>query len=182
MYLFVNDTIYIYIYIYILSSTDRHFRCNTTLQCGQTRRTLQVGIETRLIYVRLRIIPLSHQSTYVSSGIIMGYVVAFVCLHFALPGTRVLNSFEELCITRVAAVDSFTRVLNPHGGGERIYCHPLTDCGVVSQLFTVARHVGVFKLGLKPAQLYVKLSIIYIYIYIYIRSKVDDRSPVNIYI
>ena len=35
-----------------------------------------------------------------------------------------------------------------------------TDCFVVSQLFSVARHVGHLKLGLKPAQLYVRSSII----------------------
>ena len=40
-----------------------------------------------------------------------------------------------------------------------IYCHPQTDCVVVSQLFSVARHVGYLKLGSKPAQLYVRLSI-----------------------
>ena len=26
--------------------------------------------------------------------------------------------------------------------GERIYCHPLTDCFVLSELFSVARHAG----------------------------------------
>ena len=41
-----------------------------------------------------------------------------------------------------------------------IYCHPQTDCFVVSQLFSVARHVEPWKLGSKPAQLYVRLSII----------------------
>ena len=35
-----------------------------------------------------------------------------------------------------------------------------TDSFVVSQLISVARHVGMFKLGLKPAQLYIRLSII----------------------
>ena len=40
-----------------------------------------------------------------------------------------------------------------------IYCHPQTDCFVVSQHFSVARHVGCLKLGLKPTQLYVRLSI-----------------------
>ena len=40
---------------------------------------------------------------------------AFVCLHFyTLPDTRVLSSFEELCIMRVAAENSITRALNPH--------------------------------------------------------------------
>ena len=65
-----------------------------------------------------------------------------------------------------------------------------TDCFIGSQLISVARHVGRFKLGLKPGQIYIRLSIIllshqstyivcvcmclcirvcvYIYIYIYI--------------
>ena len=39
-----------------------------------------------------------------------------------------------------------------------IYSHPQTF--VVSQLFSVARLIGRLKLGLKPVQLYVRLSII----------------------
>ena len=42
---------------------------------------------------------------------------------------------------------------------DDIYCHPQTDCFVVSQLFSVARHVGRLMLELKPTQLYVRLSI-----------------------
>ena len=38
-----------------------------------------------------------------------------------------------------------------------IYCHPQTDCSVV--LFSVARHVERLKLGSKPAQLDIRLSI-----------------------
>ena len=34
------------------------------------------------------------------------------------------------------------------------------DCFVVSQLFSVSRHIGRLKLGSKPAQLYVRFSII----------------------
>ena len=39
-------------------------------------------------------------------------------MHFfnTLSATRVLNSFEELCITLAAAGNSFARELNPHGG------------------------------------------------------------------
>ena len=40
-----------------------------------------------------------------------------------------------------------------------IYCHPQIDRFVVSRLFSVARHIGRLKLGSKPAQLYVRLSI-----------------------
>ena len=39
-----------------------------------------------------------------------------------------------------------------------IYCHPQTDCFVVSQLFSVDGHVGCLKLGSKPVQLYVSTA------------------------
>ena len=32
-----------------------------------------------------------------------------------------------------------------------MYCHPQTDCFIVSQLFSMARHVRHFKLGSKLA-------------------------------
>ena len=41
-----------------------------------------------------------------------------------------------------------------------IYSHPQADCVIVSQLFSVARHIGCLKLGSKHAQLYIRLSII----------------------
>ena len=50
--------------------------------------------------------------------------------------------------------------LNEHTIYIYIYSHPQRDCFVVSQLFRVARHIACLELGLKPAQLYVKLSII----------------------
>ena len=40
-----------------------------------------------------------------------------------------------------------------------IYILSSTDCFVISQLFSVARQVGHMKLGSKPTQLYVRLSI-----------------------
>ena len=39
------------------------------------------------------------------------------------------------------------------------YCHPETDCFVLSELFSVARHAGRSKPGSKPTQLYVRLSL-----------------------
>ena len=39
-----------------------------------------------------------------------------------------------------------------------IYCHEQTNCFVVSQLFSVARHAGLFRLGLKHAILYARLG------------------------
>ena len=41
-----------------------------------------------------------------------------------------------------------------------IYCHPQTDCFVLSELFSVARHIGRSKPGSKPIQLYVRLGLI----------------------
>ena len=38
--------------------------------------------------------------------------------------------------------------------------HPLTDCFIVSQLFSVARHTGCFKLESKSAYLYTRLDIL----------------------
>ena len=38
--------------------------------------------------------------------------------------------------------------------------HLDTDCFIVSQLISAARHVGRFKLRLKPTRLYVRLRII----------------------
>ena len=40
-----------------------------------------------------------------------------------------------------------------------IYCHPQTDCFVLWELFSVARHVGRSKTGSKPIQFYVRLSL-----------------------
>ena len=90
--------LYIYIYIYCHRQTDcfvisRLFSVTRYVGC------FKLGLKPAQLYVRLSIVPLSQQSTYVNSGIVRHYVVAFVCLHFALPDTRVLNSFEELCIT-----------------------------------------------------------------------------------
>ena len=45
-----------------------------------------------------------------------------------------------------------------------IYSHPQTDCFVLSELFSVARHAGSSKPGSKPVQLYVRLCFRYVYI------------------
>ena len=38
-------------------------------------------------------------------------VVVFACLTFVLLDTRVVCSFEKLCMTQLAAINSFARVL-----------------------------------------------------------------------
>ena len=53
-----------------------------------------------------------------------------------------------------------------------IYCHPQTNCFVLSELFSVARHAGRSIPGSKPVRLYVRLSLsIYIYIYIPLQKR-----------
>ena len=64
-----------------------------------------------------------------------------------------LNSLEELCITLVIAVNSFTRELNPREESVYIDIHEET----VSLYYN---SLGRFMLGLKPAQLYVRFSIL----------------------
>ena len=58
------------------------------------------------------------------------------------------NLFKPIC-----------SLLFEHNPDIHIYSHPQTDCFVASPLFSVARHVRRLKLGSKPTQLYVRLSI-----------------------
>ena len=92
---------YIYIYVCVCVCVYCHPRtdCFVVSQLFSVARhvgCLKLGSKPTQLYVRFSILPLSQQSTYASSGIIRHYVAAFVCLHFALPDNRVLNSFEEL--------------------------------------------------------------------------------------
>ena len=68
-------------------------------------------------HVRLCFRPLVNQANHVGSGNFRVFLfLAFVYIFYTLSATRVLNSFEELCITLAAAGNSFARELNPHGG------------------------------------------------------------------
>ena len=61
------------------------------------------------LYAKHGISPLSHINDIRQLRNYNAYILAFVCLYFALSNTRMLNLLEELCITRVAAVNSFRR-------------------------------------------------------------------------
>ena len=67
-----------------MSSTDC-FIVSQLISVARHAGRFKLGLKPTQLYVRLSIILLSHQSAYVSSGIIRHYVVAFACLHFALP-------------------------------------------------------------------------------------------------
>ena len=59
----------------------------------------------------------ANKRTTLAKGIIRYYVAkaAATVIFKTLSATRVLNSFEELCIMRAAAENSFAQGLNPHG-------------------------------------------------------------------
>ena len=68
------------------------------------------------------------------------------------------GKFKWLCITIVFV---YIYPLNGHRELDSpeliyIYCHPQTDCFVLSELFSVAWHAGRSKPGSKPVQLYVR--------------------------
>ena len=72
--------------------------------------------------------------------------------------------FIKLLIINRGCLLSISRHINPYGffnakSSLCIYNHIQTDCFIVSQLFSIARHVWRLKLGSKPAQLYVRHSI-----------------------
>ena len=117
MHIYIYIYIYIYVYIYIQSFTDRLFRSIRTLQFGQTRRTLEAGIETCTTLRQTK--ASDHTATREFLGILIfskqQQQPLFTFFH-TLPATRELNSFEEPCITLTVADNSFARELNPHGG------------------------------------------------------------------
>ena len=63
---------------------------------------LQAWIETQLTLYHLDILPQSQPQPQHKQRNFRHNVLFFLCLHMSLTTTRVLNSFEELCITWVA--------------------------------------------------------------------------------
>ena len=146
----------IYIYIYCHPQTDC-FVASQHFSVARHVGRLKLGSKPAQIYVRLSIKPLGQQAYHVGYGIIRYYVAtaaaAFVYLHFipyGIPECSIRSKSFALCERRekIPSPECSTPM------GECIYCHPRTDCFVVSQLFSVAKHVGRLKLGSKPAQLY----------------------------
>ena len=71
----------IYIYIYCHPQSDC-FVVSQLFSVARHVRRFKRTMYLAQIFVRLSMLPLSHQSTYVSSGIKRHYVLVFVCLHF----------------------------------------------------------------------------------------------------
>ena len=111
-----HTQIYIYIYIYSHPQTD----CFVVSQLFSVARhvgRLKLRSKPAYLYVRHSIRPLGQQAYQVSLGnykVLCSNSSSGVRLFtfYNLSDTRVLNSFEELCIMRAAAENSFARVLN----------------------------------------------------------------------
>ena len=98
--------IYIYIYIYI--------HCHPQTDCFVLSELFSVARHVGCSKPGLK--P-SDRSANKRTTLANGIFKVSVCLYFyTLSATRVLNSFEELCIMQVATENSFPRVLNHHGG------------------------------------------------------------------
>ena len=92
-------------YIYILIHRQHRFVVSQLFSVARHVGRLKLESKPAQLYVTLSIIPLIQQAYHVSMTIIRYEVAAFVCLHYTLPDTRVLNSFDEICIMRAAAVN-----------------------------------------------------------------------------
>ena len=100
------------------------------------------------------------------------YVAAFVCLHFCL--TRYKSAqFVRRALHYASGSRKFLRQSAQHPWG-RVYCHPQTECFVVSQHFSVARHVGRLKLGSKPAYTW---QVAYIYHSLWVFPALGEGFP-----
>ena len=80
------------------------------------------------------------------------YIYAYICIHMHTHTYIYTHTQIHICIYLYTNMHGYIYIC--------IYCHPLIDCSIVSQLFSVFRRIGRLKLGSKPAQLYVRFSII----------------------
>ena len=110
--------IYIYIYIVIHRQTVLFYQNSSVwLDTQDTRSRDRNPSNFTLDWVS------DHSATKrttLAKGILRYFILAtaaaaaFVYIFYTLSATRVLNSFEELCIMLAAAENSFARELNPH--------------------------------------------------------------------
>ena len=89
-----------------------------------------------------------------------------------------LATWKNYCISAYVAAGKFHPKSSQNSGSGKyiyvyiyVYSHPQTDCFVLSEHFSVARHVGLSKPGSKPSNFTLDLVSDYIYIYIYIICK-----------
>ena len=129
----VSLSLYIYIYIYCHPQTDC-FVLSELFGVARHAGRLKPGSIPVHFYARLSFRPFGHQADHFGQGNFKVFILAKQqqpFLHFyTQSATRVLNFFEELCITLAAAEIPSPECSTPMG--ERIYCHPQTDYFVPS--------------------------------------------------
>ena len=92
-----------------------------------TRTTpFNLGTKTNLTLPSAHILSFCYFGGQFNLGNLTHFVLVSVCLHFALLDSRVLTSLEEVCITWVAAVNSFAKLLNPRKGSVYTVIHRQT--------------------------------------------------------
>ena len=119
---FTHAHIYIYIsyiYIYCHPQTDC-FVLSELFSVARHVGRSKPGSKPIQLYVRLSLKPLGQQAYHAWLRELLRYLFSIISSRlftfYTLSATRVLNYFEEVCIMRAAAENSFTIVLNPHGG------------------------------------------------------------------
>ena len=100
------------------------------------------GLKPIQLYVRLSLRPLGHQAYHIWLRELLRYLCSNSSSHlftflipYRLPECSILSKSFALCERR-------PKITSPECStpmGERIYCHPQTDCFVLSELFSVAR-------------------------------------------
>ena len=111
-----SKNIYIYIYMYIVihrQTVSLYHNPSVWLDKQDVSRWDRNPPNFTLDLVSYHSVCRRHTS---ARDFITPYVLTVICLHFCVPDTRVLNSLEGLCITRVASVYWFVEVLNPRKG------------------------------------------------------------------
>ena len=95
---------------------------------------------------------ISYPRAFVILSICKGifHIYNFYIYAISYQSSQFMRRTLHLCICGGTYIHLFTFM---HTGGT--YCHPKTDCFVVSQLSSVAKHTKCFKLGLKPNWLYI---------------------------
>ena len=150
----MHTTIYIYIYIYIYIVIHRL----TVLLYHNSSVWLDMKNASSWDwnppnFMLDSILPLSHSDDIRQLGNYKALCSSFCLFTFCLTGYQSAQHEWQLLIPSPEC--------STLGAGEHIYCHPQTDCFVVSQLFSVARHEGCFKLELKRSDLKCKCQSIH---------------------
>ena len=132
--------VYIYIYIYSHPQTDC-FVLSELFRVARHAGRLKPGSIPVQLYVRLCFRPLVHQVDHVGKGNFKVFFIfrnssSSLCLHFLYPIDYQSAQFFRRALHYASGSRQFLRQRAQPPSGS-IYCHPQTDCFVLSELFSV---------------------------------------------